>query len=60
MKLIKVSTVNSKAVDSPKSFTKLIFPESKLINQIAKRCFKNEIRLRGSYQTQFDKTDGIR
>ena len=37
VKLIKVSTVNSKTLDSPKSFTKLIFPESKLINQIAER-----------------------
>ena len=34
MKLIKVSTVNSKTLDSSKSLTKLIFPESKLINQI--------------------------
>ena len=36
MKLIKVSNENSKTLDSPKSFTKLIFRESKLINQITK------------------------
>ena len=44
-KLIMVSTVNSKTLDSPKRFTKLIFPESKLINQIRKTyvsVFKKE------------------
>ena len=39
MKLIKVSNENSKTLDSPKSFTKLIFRESKLINQITKSVF---------------------